>query len=614
MPNYSSITLTGFLFGDASGPMAGSPVTLSAITSEDFALSYTLNFATQNFDLTAEIGALHSFRIDGVEFEDPIDMDFWTTIWGDDNVSDLLYVFPTNSFDEIFVFELGGDPITDPVAFVETFDDVFFIDSGPFQPDVFIRLGSIPGISISPIDTILGTAQANILNGGDEDDVIEGRGGNDVLEGRLGADMLFGGAGVDILRGDAGNDVLEGGSNGDALFGGSGLDTAAYATAGAGVEADLGAQGGSRGNAAGDTYTSIENLLGSEFADALRGSSGNNVIGGGGGDDFIFGAQGNDTLDGGEGDDVIQGRADNDALAGGAGSDLLEGGTGDDSLSGGRGADILNGGTGSDLLEGGGGADLIDGGPGADIDTASYQTAASGVVLNLTAGFGTAGNANGDTFISIENLIGSDFDDVLIGSADDNQIMGGTGDDALRGSAGDDILDGGAGADFLNGGSGVDTVSYASAQFGVILHLGDNRGIAGDALGDTFFRIENVLGTRRADTITGDDGANDLNGGRGNDIIRGGRGDDVIVGGTGSDQLYGGGGADTFEFRPNNGNDRVYGFNLSMDRFQLIGLDPAEVSLTEINGVANINYGSGSIFLVGISQAQAEAELVMDFV
>ncbi|WP_136620092.1 MULTISPECIES: calcium-binding protein [Mesorhizobium] len=76
----------------------------------------------------------------------------------------------------------------------------------------------------------------------------------------------------------------------------------------------------------------------------------------------------------------------------------------------------------------------IDGGEG--IDTASFHTRSEAVIANLTTGEGS------DTFISIENLTGSAFDDHLTGDASDNELVGQGGSDTISGGAGNDTIDG----------------------------------------------------------------------------------------------------------------------------------------------------------------------------
>ncbi|MDF2970272.1 MAG: serralysin [Microvirga sp.] len=162
-----------------------------------------------------------------------------------------------------------------------------------------------------------------------------------VFTGTGAADRLEGEAGNDAIYGQGGHDVLIGGSGGDILDGGAGTDTASYATAGAGVAADLMDALRNTQDAAGDRYDSIENLTGSAYADVLKGSNGANVIAGGSGSDRLYGRGGSDRLDGATG---------NDSLEGGTGADILYGRSGRDTLYGGSGADVLSGGTGADLF------------------------------------------------------------------------------------------------------------------------------------------------------------------------------------------------------------------------------------------------------------------------
>ncbi|MGO1076862.1 calcium-binding protein [Inquilinus sp. CA228] len=155
---------------------------------------------------------------------------------------------------------------------------------------------------------------------------------NDIADGGAGKDYLAGGLGDDSLSGGAGDDLLEGGAGADSLNGGDGVDAAGYATSLAGVQASLDRPAGNTGAAAGDTYSGIENLLGSAFADRLEGDAASNALRGGAGDDRLGGLGGDDRLVGGDGNDVI---------AGGSGSDRIYGGAGDDRIAGGAGADTV---------------------------------------------------------------------------------------------------------------------------------------------------------------------------------------------------------------------------------------------------------------------------------
>src|SRR5258708_1592375 len=92
-----------------------------------------------------------------------------------------------------------------------------------------------------------------------------------VIVGTNSNDKLIGTAAADDIFGLSGNDLLIGGAGADSLDGGTGTDTASYSTASVGVVANLLAPAGNTGDAAGDSYTSIENLTGSNFADTLTG-------------------------------------------------------------------------------------------------------------------------------------------------------------------------------------------------------------------------------------------------------------------------------------------------------------------------------------------------------
>ena len=66
------------------------------------------------------------------------------------------------------------------------------------------------------------------------------------------------------------------------------------------------------------------------------------------------------------------------------------------------------------------------------------------------------GDAAGDSYVGVENLAGSAFDDILQGDGQANALAGGEGNDQLMGAGGNDTLNGGAGNDILSGGDGSD--------------------------------------------------------------------------------------------------------------------------------------------------------------
>ena len=228
------------------------------------------------------------------------------------------------------------------------------------------------------------------------------------------------------------------------------------------------------------------------------------------------------------------------------GSDHLDGGAGDDALYGGQGADTLVGGLGADHLDGGVGVDVAD-----------YSRATRGVVLSLVNG-GTEGEAAGDTFTDVENVIGTDFGDVISGDDNQNYLRGAGGDDAIYGLGSDDTLSGDSGADHLDGGDGFDTVTYIHDEQGVTINLTTGVGSGGDAEGDTFASIEAVHGSMTGDDVITGAGADEtLRGFGGDDWLYGEGGDDLLIGGEGVDWIEGGDGAD--KLVGDSGNDTLIG-------------------------------------------------------
>ena len=444
------------------------------------------------------------------------------------------------------------------------------------------------------------------LVGSAHDDILVGAEGNDLLLGGHGNDNLDGRESEDLLDGMEGDDLLVGGPGWDLLVGGPGVDTVSYENESNVIvylssgearvySGDIDLFPGRQvieyldenGTIRQAEVSDIENLRGSQDSDELTGTHGPNRLEGLGGSDLLIGLGGDDVLVGGEGSDHLQSGPGNDRLDGGAGNDYLEGGPGADQVRGGSG-----------------------------IDEASYWESDDGVEVNLQTGVLRGGDAEGDIFIGretieyvdvegntrqavvtdIENLYGSEADDILIGDARANELQGAAGNDVLEGRAGDDYLTGddylfngftfystegddkltggagddwlvgGNGADELSGGPGDDTASYrhSGSYMGVEVRLYDGTARGSEAEGDSFVGmktvehvdaggntqtvevpdIENLLGSSGNDILAGAHGPNRLDGYYGNDRLYGREGDDWLDGGAGRDRLEGGPGAD----------------------------------------------------------------------
>lgn len=450
-----------------------------------------------------------------------------------------------------------------------------------------LNSGAAAGDVLHLVEIVLGSEHADTLRGASDRDLLWGEAGNDRIEGRDGFDTLYGQAGDDSLYGGSGNDLLRGGPGADFHDGGAGIDWVLYNDATEGVLADLGVPANGQGEAAGDTYQNVENMLGSFLNDTLRGDDAKN---------FLYGLLGDDLLEGRGGDDRLHGLDGNDTMLGGAGDDSLRGGTGADALFG------------------------ADG-----IDWADYIDATSGIVADLLTPGGNTGIAAGDTYDGIEGIIGShhsdtlratngdDFlygyfgNDVLHGRDGDDYLLGHQGADSLFGGGGDDTLRGGTGADLLDGGDGDDLVSYASASNSIRVDLANASANSGEGAGDVFVSIENLQGSAFNDTLSGDAqnnrleglaGNDRLDGRAGNDWLTGMEGNDTLIGGDGNDTLSGGTGADVFVFA--DGRDIILDYNDAVD---MLHIDNAlwgntARSIADILHPDNVLVTASSVFLV----------------
>ena len=295
----------------------------------------------------------------------------------------------------------------------------------------------------------------------------------------------------------------------DTFVGSTGKDWVSYAGSDTWVVVDLSTTPAtvSRGWAAGDKLTGINNIIGSNYNDRLTGNSGDNILRGGRSQDTFYGSAGDDILDGGSGQDAVN---------------------------------YWN----------------FDKGIRIDLSLTTAQED-----FDETNGFAPNMNdAVGDTLIDIEVVYGSDHADWLTGDDNSNRFIsydgndrleggagndylgGYNGDDTLYGGDGNDVLDGGRGADFIVGGRGVDTAYYGrDTARGVRVDLtltGRQQDFDGThgftangnaAVGDFLYDIENIVGTVRADWLKGNNGDNTFTAGRGNDRLEGGGGADTYV-------------------------------------------------------------------------------------
>jgi Ca2+-binding RTX toxin-like protein len=251
------------------------------------------------------------------------------------------------------------------------------------------------------------------------------------ISGSEGLDYIFGSNGNDNLNGGAGDDQITGSLGNDVIGGGEGMDV--YLVAGDRAEYTL-----SRNELGGFILTHIYTVNGDQGTDIIS-----NV------ERIMFNGEAFDPASstigiiktGTIGIDVLNGTVYDDTISGLAGNDTLLGGLGNDTLNGGKGNDTLNGGGG--------------------IDTASYVNATSSVTADLSiGGVQNTGTEGRDQLISIENLTGSAFNDILSGNGAANVLVGGRGNDTLSGKGGNDILAGGGGNDTLTGGAGSDTFLF----------------------------------------------------------------------------------------------------------------------------------------------------------
>lgn len=168
------------------------------------------------------------------------------------------------------------------------------------------------------------------------------------------------------------------------------------------------------------------------------------------------------------------------------------------------------------------------------------------------------GSTSAEAGTGDQTFTGTPGPDVFYGYAGNDTFLASGGVNAYHGGYGADVFKAGPTYEEFHGGAGIDTADYATFQNGITvdLHSTDSQHITG-VKWDLLEGVENVRGSKGADTLVGDDGVNTLKGEGGNDhldgaggddFLLGDGGDDVLNGGTGFDTLAGGAGHDTFVF------------------------------------------------------------------
>ena len=356
-------------------------------------------------------------------------------------------------------------------------------------------------------DIVDGGAGNDVVNGDAGNDDLDGGSGDDVVNGGVGDDELNGGLGNDILTGGAGADYLEGGAGADRIlfFEGDGNDTVGLATfgdqAGDTIEfpdydfADATFQSG--GDIIGEGGLFRDNLL-------ITFANGDSVEvefffnPSARFDSFVFADQSvtreqiASLLIAGQitaGDDIVTGTSLDETIEAGTGNDVLQGAGGDDIYvyNPGDGVDEIFETTGSDTIDFGtyevadavitrdGATTTFTFADGGSIsftqgDTFGGEVPDAGLIETFIFADQTLSLAEIEPLITLpepQTLVGTDASETIIGGAGNDTITGGLGDDDLQGGSGDDtyVYTAGDGADVLGDTSGEDTVIINGYDF-----------------------------------------------------------------------------------------------------------------------------------------------------
>ncbi len=522
--NYGTITAVSYDFGAvgyytySTRSWSGDPDNLNAGTIQAWSGTFSatgvgFGGGVESFINTGEILATGFTEAIALFSDGDLTLNNSGLIQAESSMSGVSYgVLVTEAFDGIQIDNSG------------TISGDYAILFSPFNPNKTSLINNTETGNLNGVVYLEGTTD-RVINAGSISGDVYLQDLDDYIDNSVGT---IGGV-IDLGSGD---DTAILGALAERVIGGGGNDTIDYSHSTEAVVATV--AGGTTGYAAGDTFSGIENLLGSAFNDVLSGDGKANLISGGAGADTLNGESGSDTVSYLGSSAAVFVNLQQDSVFGGdaEGDDISS----FENAIGSVFNDTLIGTTGGNTFQGNEGADLLDGAEG--IDTVSYSDSTAGVFVDLVNGLGAGGDAQGDLITNFENIIGSGYDDTLFGESGANSLTGGDGNDTLIGAAG---------ADTLIGGAGVDTVSYASSSLPISVNLQSGSVSGGDAQGDILVGIENIVGSSFDDTIISKVTAKSvLQGEDGNDFLLSNGDGDTLIGGAGDDTLTGGRGTNTY--------------------------------------------------------------------